>query len=66
MAKIGVRKMFYAKWTADDTYTDGARFSKISTFNYTPTNSSVMDYGDDVVAEVPVAQHDALGIAGSA
>lgn len=52
MAKIGVRKMFYAKWTADDTYTDGAQFGKISTFNYTPTNSSVKDYGDDVVAEV--------------
>lgn len=52
MAKIGVRKMFYAKWTADDTYTDGAQFGKISTFNFTPTTSSVKDYGDDVVAEV--------------
>lgn len=52
MAKIGVRKMFYAKWTADDTYTDGAQFGKISTFNFTPATSSVKDYGDDVVAEV--------------
>ena len=52
MAKIGVRKMFYAKWTADDTYTDGAQFGKISTFNFTPTTSSVKDYGDDIVAEV--------------
>ena len=52
MAKIGVRKMFYAKWTADDTYTDGAQFGKISSFNFTPTTSSVKDYGDDVVAEV--------------
>lgn len=52
MAKIGVRKMVYAKWTADDTYTDGAQFGKISTFNFTPTTSSVKDYGDDVVAEV--------------
>ena len=52
MAKIGVRKMFYAKYTADDTYTDGAQFGKISSFNFTPTVSSVKDYGDDVVAEV--------------
>lgn len=52
MAKIGVRKMFYAKYTSDGVYTDGAQFGKISTFNFTPTVSSVKDYGDDVVAEV--------------
>lgn len=52
MAKIGVRKMFYAIYSADDTYTSGAQFGKISTFNFTPTTSSVKDYGDDVVAEV--------------
>lgn len=52
MAKIGVRKMFYAKYTSDGVYTDGAQFGKISTFNFTPTASSVKDYGDDVVAEV--------------
>ena len=52
MAKIGVRKMFYAKYTSDGVYTEGAQFGKISTFNFTPTTSSVKDYGDDVVAEV--------------
>ena len=52
MAKIGVRKMFYAIYSADDTYTDGAQFGKISTFNFTPNTSSVKDYGDDVIAEV--------------
>lgn len=52
MAKIGVRKMFYAKYTSDGVYTTGAQFGKISSFNFTPTLSSVKDYGDDVVAEV--------------
>ena len=52
MAKIGVRKMFYAKYVSDGVYSDGAQFGKISSFNYTPTVSSVKDYGDDVVAEV--------------
>lgn len=52
MAKIGVRKMFYAKYTSDGVYTDGAQFGKISSFNFTPTVSSVKDYGDDVVAEI--------------
>ena len=52
MAKIGVRKMFYAKYSADDTYTGGKQFGKISSFNFTPTASNVKDYGDDVVAEV--------------
>ena len=52
MAKIGVRKMFYAKYTSDGVYTDGAQFGKISSFNFTPAVSSVKDYGDDVVAEI--------------
>ena len=52
MAKIGVRKAFYAKYTADGTYTGGAQFGKISSFNFTPTISSVKDYGDDAVSEV--------------
>ena len=52
MAKIGVRKMFYAVYSADGTYTGGAQFGKISSFNFTPTTSNVKDYGDDVVAEV--------------
>ena len=52
MAKIGVRKMFYAKYTSDGVYTDGAQFGKISSFNFTPTVSSVKDYGDDVIAEI--------------
>ena len=52
MAKIGVRKAFYAIWSANNTYTSGAAFGKISAFNFTPTTSSVKDYGDDVVAEV--------------
>lgn len=52
MAKIGVRKMFYAIFSADDTYTGCKKFGKISTFNFTPTSSNVKDYGDDVVAEV--------------
>lgn len=52
MAKIGVRKMFYAKYSADDTYTGGKQFGKISSFNFTPNASNVKDYGDDVVAEV--------------
>ena len=52
MAKIGVRKMFYATYTSDGTYTGGAAFGKISSFNFTPTNSVVKDYGDDVVSEV--------------
>lgn len=52
MAKIGVRKMFYAKYVSDGVYSDGAQFGKISSFNFTPTVSSVKDYGDDVIAEI--------------
>ena len=52
MAKIGVRKMFYAKYDSDGVYTGGKQFGKISSFNFAPTVSNVKDYGDDVVAEV--------------
>ena len=41
MAKIGVRKAFYVKYTEDGTYTGGAQFGKISNFNLTPPTSSV-------------------------
>lgn len=52
MAKIGVRKGYYAKYSADGSYTEGAAFGKLSAFNFAPTTSSVKDYGDDVVADV--------------
>lgn len=52
MAKIGVRKMFYAKYVTDGLYENGAQFGKISSFNFSPAISSVKDYGDDVVSEI--------------
>ncbi len=51
MSKIGIRKVFFGTWTADDTYTGGKQMSTVAGFNGTPNNSDVSDYGDDRAVE---------------